>query len=78
MEFIKVQRLSKTSRVVIEPINGKYRIAAQQYTPNWCYPWEVRADGWSDTVAQYSATLEGAKRVFEDTVRREQRYLELA
>lgn len=76
-EFVKVQRLSNTVRVVIEPwFNGKYKISAQMYSPDYCYSWEVRADGWHNTSARFSSTLEGAKRVFDEMVRSEQRWLE--
>lgn len=75
--FIKVQRLSNNIRVVIERKGmTEYRIAAQQYYPDCPYYWEVRPDGWRDTMAQYSPTIEGAKRTFDDMVRGEQRWLE--
>lgn len=75
--FVKVQKLSNTVRVVIEPwFNGRYRIAAQSYAPGYTYSWEGMADGWHYTSARFSSTLEGAKRVFDEMVRDERRWLE--
>ena len=75
--IVKMQRLSDTIRVVLERRrDGKYRIAAQQQTSGYSPRWETRKDGWRDTQARYSSTLEGAKREFEAMVRGEQRWLD--
>ena len=79
-DFIKVQKLSNTIRVIIEPVQlrgrTEYHVAAQQYIPGSSYGWEVHPDGWRNTMATTSPTLEGAKRLFEQMVSSEQRWLE--
>lgn len=77
IEIVKVQRLSNTVRVVLERCkDGRYRIAAQQQTSGYNPRWETQEDGWRDTQARYSPTLEGARREFDAIVRGEQRWLE--
>lgn len=76
-EFLKVQRLSNDVRVVIEPwFDGKYKISAQIYIPTHVWGWETRADGWHYTSSRFSTSVEGAKRVFDEMVKAEQRWLE--
>lgn len=78
-EIIKMQKLSNSIRVIIEPFYNRgrvmYRIAAQQLTNEDSYM-DIRTGGWYDTQVNRSATLEGAKWIFESMVRDEQRFVE--
>jgi len=75
--YIKTQKLSNNIRVIIEPwFDGRYRIAAQSFAPGYSYSWEKTGDGWHYTSARFSTTMEGAKRVFDEMVRDELRWLE--
>lgn len=75
--FLKCRKLSNTVRVVIEPwFNNKYRVSAQIYDAGYCLGFEDKADGWHNTCSRFSGTVEGAKRVFEEMVREELRWLE--
>ena len=56
--------------------NGAYRIAAQIYSSIYFADSGTHVESWHDTQARFSTTLEGAKRVFEEMVRDEQRWLE--
>ena len=73
---VKVRMLSNHIRVVLEPFDRGFRVSAQQYVPHWPMQWEVMPDGWRVSVEQYAPTLEGARRVFEQMVRDEERWLE--
>ena len=73
---IQARRLSNDIRVILIRWERGYAVVAQQYMPHCNYYWEVGLDGWRDTVFSPAATLEGARREFENRVRQEERYLE--
>lgn len=77
--FLKYQKITEDTRVVIEAgwRNGEFQISAQQYRPDCPRYWEVRPDGWRQTIAEVAYGFESASRVFDRMVANERRYAEM-